>query len=61
MVLLLIPIVWFTVVAFFVILCRVAASGDAVPAPRAERSRSHVIAGGLVVRELSSDRVTTFG
>ncbi len=61
MLLLLIPIAWFTVAAFFVILCRVAASGDAAPARTAERSPRHAIVGDLVVRELGSERLTTFG
>ena len=51
MLLILIPSIWIAVAAFFVVLCRVAARGDAVPTTSRERAPQRVAIAGLVLFE----------
>jgi hypothetical protein len=51
MLFLLIPAVWLALAAFVVILCRAAARSDTTPGRVAERTRPHVVAGGLLAWE----------
>jgi hypothetical protein len=44
----LIPIAWFAVVTFFMTVCRMAARGDAAPAPLAGRSSRATIDGVVI-------------
>lgn len=61
MLFLLIALAWLAVAAFFVMLCHVAARGDAAPAEVPERARTRVVGGGLTVRELHSERLASYG
>jgi hypothetical protein len=57
MLLLLIPVVWLAVFVLCVAICRMAALGDARPAPRAPRSSPHpdIVIDRLVVWEELSE------
>jgi len=51
MLLILIPSIWIAVAAFFVLLCRAAARGDAMPAASSERAPQRIAIAGLVLFE----------